>query len=83
MMVRTHLVHSVLREQGLRLLVRHGRVYDHILDIIPIDGSGHTVFVGNLEHCYEVSAQFAMAKRQLLLTVNHTIGTMNLAMNEF
>ncbi len=83
MMVRTHLVHSVLREQGLRLLVRHGRVYDHILALLPVDGSGHTVFVANLKRYAKVSAQFAMAKRQLLLTVNHTIGTMNLAMNEF
>lgn len=55
---KPYLVDREFREECLRLLVRHGRVDDDIVALLPVDGSGDTVLVADLESyfCERLSA---------------------------
>jgi hypothetical protein len=42
-------MNSEVREQRLRLLSSHRRMDDHIIALVPVDGSRDTVFVSQLK----------------------------------
>jgi hypothetical protein len=46
-----YFVHSVLREESLRLLVGDTGMHDHVITLLPVDRGRHTVLVTNLESC--------------------------------
>lgn len=75
-MSTTHATHQVLAEfgeEGLGLIVGHGWVDDDILTLLPVDRSGDSVLITDLESYGEVKRQRSRIAFSHSLTIDNPI----------